>query len=128
MSDNNVTLEPVYFNIEITKQDNEVTIASSGPQGPKGDTGQKGDTGAQGPAGLDGKDGTAVLDLSKVSFTYEKHVADLTWSITHNLGYRPSVFVTDYLKNTLEGDISHTDNNSLVISFTDYVVGYAYLT
>ena len=119
MSDNNVTLEPVYYNIEIIKQDNEVFIASPGPQGPKGDTGLQG---LQGPAG------TSILDLSKVSFTYEQQSSSAIWTITHNLGYRPAVFTTDYSKNTLEGDISYTNNNALVITFTDSVVGYAYLS
>jgi len=121
MSDN-IIIEPVYYNIEVTKQDNEVFIASPGPQGPKGDTGA---TGAQGSPG---KDGATILDLSKVSFSYEQQSASTTWSVTHNLGYRPAVFTTDYFKNTLEGDISHTDINNLVITFTDAVVGYVYLT
>ena len=122
MTDSLVTIEPVYYNIEVIKQDNEVTIASPGPQGPAGIPGQKGDTG---PAGADG---ATILDLSKVSFTYEQQSSSTTWSITHNLGYRPAVFITDYTKNTLEGDISHTSNNNLVITFTDSVVGYAYLS
>jgi hypothetical protein len=122
MSDNSVILEPVYYNIEIIKQDNEVSLASPGPQGPKGDTGP------QGPQGIAGQDGTTVLDLAKVSFTYEQQSSSTIWTITHNLGYRPAVFITDYTKNTLEGDISHTNNNALVITFTDSVVGYAYLS
>ena len=125
MSDNNVTLEPVYYNIEIIKQDNEVSIASPGPQGPNGDTGLQG---LQGLTGRDGQDGTSILDLSKVSFTYEQQSSSTIWMVTHNLGYRPAVFITDYTKNTLEGDISHTSNNALVITFTDSVVGYAYLS
>ena len=125
MSDNNVTLEPVYYNIEIIKQDNEVSIASPGPQGPKGDTGLQG---LQGLTGRDGQDGATILDLSKVSFTYEQQSSSAIWTITHNLGYRPAVFTTDYSKNTLEGDISYTNNNALVITFTDSVVGYAYLS
>lgn len=119
MTDNLVTIEPVYYNIEIIKQDNEVSIASPGPQGPKGDTGLQG---LQGPAGA------TILDLSKVSFTHEQQSSSAIWTITHNLGYRPAVFVTDYTQNTLEGDISHTDTNNLVITFTDSVVGYAYIS
>lgn len=128
MSDNNITIEPVYYNIEVIKQDNEVTIASPGPQGPQGlqgPQGIKGDTGNIGPAGADG---STAFDPLKVSFTYEQQSSSTTWSVTHNLGYRPSVFTTDYSKNTLEGDISHTDVNHLIITFTDSVVGYAYLT
>ena len=70
----------------------------------------------------------SILDLSKVSFTYEQQSSSTIWMVTHNLGYRPAVFITDYTKNTLEGDISHTSNNALVITFTDSVVGYAYLS
>ena len=122
MTDNFVTIEPVYYNIEVIKQDNEVSLASPGPQGAKGDQGPQG---AQGATGLDG---ATVLDLSKVSFTYEQQSSSTIWMVTHNLGYRPAVFVTDYTKNTLEGDISHTSNDALVITFTDSVVGYAYLS
>jgi len=110
MSDN-ITLEPVYYNIEVVKNDNEVTIASPGPKGEKGDQGPKGDPGQ-----------------SAGSFTFEQQSSSTTWTIEHNLGYRPAVFTTDYLKNTLEGDISHTDSNNLVITFTDSVVGYVYLS
>ena len=125
MTDNFVTLEPIYYNIEVIKQDNEVSIASPGPQGAKGDQGPQGAQGAQGAQGLYG---ATVLDLSKISFTYEQQSSSTVWSITHNLGYRPAIFVTDYTKNTLEGDISHTSNDALVITFTDSVVGYAYLS
>lgn len=125
MSDNNVTIEPVYFNIEVIKQDNEVSIASPGPQGPKGDAGPKGDPGPQGPQG---PTGITNIDRTNWSFVYEQQSSSTTWSIAHNLGYRPSVFTTDYAKNTLEGDISHTDLNHVTITFTDSVVGYAYLT
>lgn len=111
MTDNLVTIEPVYYNIEVIKQDNEVTIASPGPQGPIGNPGPKGDPGQ-----------------SAGSFVFEQQSSSTIWTIAHNLGYRPAVFTTDYSKNTLEGDISHTDTNNLVITFTDSVVGYAYLS
>jgi len=119
MSDNTVILEPTYNNVEITKNDNQVIISSSGPQGPVGNTGQ------QGPAGPQGIPGDSVASSS---FVYEQQSSSSVWSITHNLGYRPSVFTTDYAHNTLEGDIVHTSVNQVIITFTDSVVGYAYLT
>jgi hypothetical protein len=125
MSDNNIILQPVYYNVEVIKQDNEVTIASPGPQGPQGSPGSPG---APGAPGAPGRDGSTILDLTKVTFTYEQQSSSTTWSITHNLGYRPAVFVTDYFNNTLEGDIAHTSINAVVLTFTSAVVGYAYLT
>jgi len=100
--------------INITQQPNNVTVSSVGLQGIQG---PKGDAGTNGTNGLNGG-----------NFTFEQQSNATIWNITHNLGYRPAVTVQDYGKITLEGDLSHTDANSLVLTFSQAVSGYAYLS
>ena len=105
---------------------------ATGPQGPKGDTGAtgatgpKGDTGATGPQGPPGS--ITNFNTSLVSFTYEKATNANVWNITHNLGFRPAVTVMDYGHNNIECDIEHLNANSLTLTFSDVVSGYAYLS
>lgn len=104
--------DPVKKNvIQIRQSVNSVTVASSGPQGPKGDAG------ANGTNGVDGG-----------HFTFEQQVPSSSWSITHNLGYRPAVTVQDYGKIVLEGELDHINANSLTITFSEAISGYAYLS
>jgi hypothetical protein len=117
MSDNNIVIEPVYFNVEVTKQDNEVTIASPGPQGLKGDPGLQGAQGPQGPSGTSGG-----------SYAFEQQFNSTSWTVVHNLGYRPAITVQDYFKNTIEGDINHIDTSTVQLTFAEAVSGYAYLS
>jgi len=135
MSDN-IIVEPIYYNIEVVKNDNEVYIASSGPQGPKGDTGPqgpqgeqgpqgpKGDKGDQGDQGIQGPQGNAAIQ----AFTFEQQSFSTSWNIAHNLGFRPNVTIQDYFQNTIEGDVQHIDVNNLTISFIEPISGYAYLS
>ena len=92
----------------------------TGPQGPQGNTGAKGDTGERGPQGYS--------DLQAFSFSFEQQTIAYTWTIHHNLGYRPGVFVKDYGGNNLECDIQHSDANTTVLTFDTLSSGYAYLS
>jgi len=198
MSDN-ITIEPVYYNIEVVKNDNEVTIASPGPKGEKGSSVLKGsgapaaDIGIMGDyyldsvsqyiygpkpldiawdyssyiklQGVDGKsfltgstppspslgnNGDTYFDTStgqlytktstgwqlstnlvnpiSVSYTYEQQLNTTTWDIVHDLGYRPSVFVSDYGQNNVECDIEHVSTNEVILTFSIPMSGYAYLS
>jgi hypothetical protein len=97
--------------INIEQIVNKVSVSSSGPQGPAGAQG------IQGPAG-----GTSG------SYAFEQQTASTTWSITHNMGYRPAVFAIDYGGNIIEGDITYSNLNSVVLNFIVAVAGYAYLS
>ena len=110
----NVTVEPKIFEVTVVKEENIVSIAATGTQGPKGETGAKGDKGDKGDDGG--------------NFTFEEQVGSSTWNITHNLGYRPAVQVIDYGNNNIEGEVEHTNANSLVIRFSEAISGYAYLS
>ena len=98
----------------------------AGSPGATGATGPKGDTGATGPQGPPGS--ITNFNTSLVSFTYEKATNANVWNITHNLGFRPAVTVMDYGHNNIECDIEHLNANSLTLTFSDVVSGYAYLS
>lgn len=122
-----ISIEQTINEITVTSSDNEVIVASVGVQGvpgPQGPAGQVGQTGPQGPAGPEGPAGLAT----NIYYTHEQQVDSTSWSITHNLGYRPAVLVKRYDKITVEGDIDHTTVNALVITFSDPISGYAYLS
>lgn len=80
-----------------------------GPQGPKGDKGDPGTT-------------------PTIAFTYTQNTVSSTWNITHNLGFRPNVATVDSAGTNIEGSISYTSANALVISFSIATSGTAYLS
>jgi hypothetical protein len=49
------------------------------------------------------------------------------WTITHNLGFRPSVTVIDLDGDVVNGDINYNTNNQLTITFSSEIKGEAYL-
>jgi hypothetical protein len=71
---------------------------------------------------------TARFQVSLVSFTYEKQVASRVWNITHNLGFKPNIIVMDYGSNQVECDIEYVGLNSAILTFSETVSGYAYLS
>lgn len=71
------------------------------------------------------KNGNAGLSTS---YTYTQGPASLTWTIPHNLGFKPNVTVEDSGGGIIEGDVVYTDNNNLTITFTAASSGKAYLS
>jgi hypothetical protein len=109
--------------ITVTQQSNNAIISSvgiQGAQGPKGDTGSPGSPGSPGAPGANGTSGGF--------FVFEQQTNSTIWNITHNLGYRPAVTIQDYGTITLEGNLGHIDANNLVLTFSQAVSGYAYLS
>lgn len=58
---------------------------------------------------------------------HDQAVASALWTITHNMGKRPSVTVVDSGLNTVIGDVVYVDDNSLTIGFAAAFAGKAYL-
>jgi hypothetical protein len=58
---------------------------------------------------------------------YDQSQASDTWVIHHNFGKYPSVETVDNNKNEMEGEVVHTDNNTLTIYFNEPVSGFAYI-
>lgn len=62
------------------------------------------------------------------SYTHTQNSADSSWTINHNLGKRPSVTVTTAATGAqVIGEVTYTNNNTLVISFEASFNGVAYL-
>lgn len=82
--------------------------------------------------GNDGTDGQVLVstgtqvDWKSVKYTHSQSVASNSWTITHNLGFEPSVSVL--ISNQLVyAQVTYTTVNSLTITFSSSQSGYAYL-
>jgi hypothetical protein len=68
-----------------------------------------------------------VLPISG-NYAHTQSVSSATWTITHNLGYRPAVSVVDSGGNYVIGDVNYVSVNALTISFSAPFGGSAYLS
>lgn len=93
------------------------TVVSMLPTGPRGPEGPEG---PEGPAGPPGEVGGA--------YTHSQGATATTWTIVHNLGYRPNVQPVDTLDRWMVGDVQHVDANTLTVTFAVAVSGKAYLS
>ena len=102
-------------------------------QGTQGTIGVQGTSGIAGAA-LDNTDdlteGTTnkYFTVARVSYDHMQGAASSSWSITHNLGFKPNVTVIDSAGNIVEGEIAYTNSNSLTVSFQSAFSGNAYLS
>lgn len=78
-------------------------------QGPKGDKGDPGDAGIGS------------------SYTHTQASPSASWVITHNLGFRPTVYVTDTAGDECVGDVLHNSTSQLTITFSASFAGQARL-
>lgn len=60
-------------------------------------------------------------------FEYEQSTPATTWTINHNLGYKPSVEVFNVGSREIDADVVHTSINQTVIGFTVATAGFARL-
>ena len=98
----------------------------SGQPGPQGVPGPAGPTGPTGP----GVTTQQILDVivPAVSYRHTQSAALTTWTITHNLKFRPNVTVFDSAGNTAEGSVTHTSTDALTIQFSAAISGTAVLS
>ena len=61
------------------------------------------------------------------NFTFIQSTSAAVWTITHNLGKRPSISVVDSAGTNVVGEVNHTSNNALTITFSSAFKGTAYL-
>jgi hypothetical protein len=83
-------------------QTSVVTAITTGPQGAKGDAG--------------------------VGYEHTQATSATTWTINHNLGFKPSVDVYDSGSQQIQAAVSHTSVNQTVILLTVSTAGFARLT
>lgn len=79
--------------------------------------------GIPGPQGPPGASGAAAA-----SYVHNQGVPSASWTVTHGLGFYPNVTVQDSTGRTVEGDITYTNDNSLVLTFSGAFSGVAYLS
>ncbi len=60
-------------------------------------------------------------------FVFNQNSPSATWTITHNLGRRPSVTVVDSAGTVVIGEVTYTSDNALTIQFSAGFSGQAYL-
>jgi len=105
--------------------------------GPKGDTGPAGPQGPPGnlPAGTqndvltyDEESESWFASKTPLRYVYTQQAALATWSITHNMGYMPSITVIDSGGNEVEGNIVYNDIDTLTLMFSSEMSGTAYLS
>ena len=65
---------------------------------------------------------------NKSKYTHDQSSPATTWSITHNLGYKPNVAVADTSDTLCFGDVDYTNDNALVVTFAQSFGGKAYLS
>ena len=90
-----------------------------GPTGPIGPTGFTGPTGPVGPVGPPGASGAG--------FVYLQPIPSLVWTINHNLGFEPSVSITDVFGAFVEAEVLNVSTNVTVITFLAPLSGKARL-
>ena len=70
----------------------------------------------------------ATSIAGQTSYTHTQETPSTSWSVTHNLGFRPSVFVVDTSDNVCYGDVTYTSADALTITFAQSFGGKAYLS
>ena len=88
-----------------------------GVQGKQGEQGPQGVAGAAGPAGASA--------LNPIVFRQDE--AASTWTIVHGLNTFPVVVVVDSANETVMGDVSYLDPNTVQLTFGAPFSGIAYL-
>lgn len=76
-----------------------VTAITQGPQGPSG----------------------------AAAFVYQQAAPATTWTINHNLGYKPSVELLDSGSQEIDGNVSHPSDNQTVVTLNPASAGLARL-
>lgn len=60
--------------------------------------------------------------------THAQGTASTTWTITHNLGGKPSVTIVDSADTVVVGEVTYNSNSEVEVNFTSAFSGFAYLT
>lgn len=129
-------------NVTVTKKPSKTVVVSNtktdvlevrdpgvaGPQGLQGPAGATGATGPAGPQGAQGPQGPQGEPSGPVSYTHTQYSASASWSITHNLGYKPNVTVSDSAGTIIEGAIAYPTSSTIILSFSSAFAGTAYLS
>ena len=105
--------------VNVTTVSNTVTVTDSGSDTvvvtvPVTSTVTATTAGPQGPA--------------DAGYLHQQTSASTTWTINHNLGFRPAVELFDSGSQEIEGDVSHPSINQAIITVNPATAGSARLT
>jgi hypothetical protein len=105
--------------VNITTVSNTVTVTDGGGDTvvvtvPVTSTVTATTAGPQGPAGA--------------GYLHQQTSSSTTWTINHNLGFRPAVELFDSGSQEIEGDVSHPSINQAIITVNPATTGSARLT
>ena len=93
----------------------QILISGTGPVGPIGPAGPTGPAGPVGPGGG--------------SYFHTQMTPSDTWTIVHNLGYRPAVTATDTQGELISGNLSYSvPLTTVVLTFSVPIAGEAALS
>ena len=94
-------------------------------------------TGVNGQRVGDAIVGTRFVDLpfdpvlggggGAIAYVYQQSTPATTWTINHNLGYRPSVELLDSGSQEIDGAVSHPTVNQTVVTLSPATAGLARL-
>jgi hypothetical protein len=74
-------------------------------------------------------DGTSWVDAAGgAAYVHTQPVSASTWTINHNLGFKPSVELFDSGNQEIDAAVVHTSDNQVVVTFTKATAGFARLT
>lgn len=62
------------------------------------------------------------------TYVHTQYSSSATWTITHNMGYKPNVTVVDSAGTIIEGAIDYQTGNTIVLTFSAPFAGTAYLS
>jgi len=63
-----------------------------------------------------------------IAYAHTQGTASATWTILHNLDFYPNVTVVDSAGTIVEGEITYTNRNQVVLTFAASFSGKAYLS
>lgn len=76
-----------------------------------------------------GTPGTATeVVVPDLAYAHTQGTASATWTIVHNLDFFPNVTVVDSGGTIVEGEITYTNRNQVVLTFAAAFSGKAYLS
>ena len=128
----------------------DVSVGSSGPQGPRGSQLLSGDVNPSSVIGIIGDHyintttgflfgpktesgwGTGVelgigLTLDEVAYVHLQTVSDDVWVINNPLNFIPNITVVDLSGSVIEGDYQYS-GNTITVTFSQAITGAAYLS
>lgn len=81
-----------------------------------------------GPQGATGASADLTTIPALVSYVHTQDAVASTWTINHNLNFRPNATVITSGGHTVEGDVAHNSSNTMTLTFSSSFSGAAYLS